>query len=345
MSTKKNLCPKLSTRNNRLDQSWFVYYYDAETGKRIRVYGDINRFKTVKGRTEAGNRIIATLTGVPVGDTLIDRIQAYLDQEKHRWRLKTYQTYKSKLQVFKDWSNGRDISAPLLTQFFQHLSETRQSSTRNWYIVFFKNMLKNIGEPSSIIDQVKKRKSSATPAAYFQKNQILRIKTYMEQHDPEVWFFCQWIYYCFVRPGELRLLKVEDVLLDDFKLRIPAEVSKNRTTQLVAIPVAFRGELAKLKDRSLTEYLFHCKNNPHKPYSINYFSNKHRQILKKLNISFQHKLYSWKHTGAVNAVKAGITVKELQVQLRHHSLEMVDIYLRQLGAWDLGDLENAFPGI
>lgn len=344
MSTKKNLCPKLSTRNNRLDQPWFVYYYDAQ-GKRVRVYGDINQHFTAEARTAAANKIINALTGSRLTLTAVDRIAAYIEQERHRWRNKTYQTYYSKLQVFREWAVDRDLSAAVLSDFFRHLSETRHSSTRNWYIVFFRTMLKAIGEPLDIIDQVEKRKSAATPAAYFQKNQIARIKKHLTAKDPELWFFCQWVYYCFVRPGELRLLKIEDVLLDDYKLRIPAAVSKNRATQLVTIPVQFRNDIKCLEERAPTEYIFHRPGQSNKPYSVNYFSEKHRQVLRELGFSSQHKLYSWKHTGAVNAVKAGVTVKELQVQLRHHSLEMVDKYLRQLGAWDLGDLENAFPGI
>lgn len=344
MSTKKNLFPKLSTRNNKLDQPWFVYYYDA-AGKRVRIYGDINQHATPEARHAAANKIIAALIGTPLTLTIIERIQTYIEGERHRWRKKTYQAYVSKLQVFQEWAAGRDVSAAVLTEFFRHLSETRHASTRNWYIVFFRIMLKAIGENLDIIDQVEKRKSSATPAAYFQKHQIARIKKHLEVKDPELWFFCQWIYYCFVRPGELRLLKVEDVLLDDFKLRIPAAVSKNRATQLVTIPVAFRPALVQLSERLEHEYIFHRPGKPNRPYSVNHFSEKHRTVLRELGFSSQHKLYSWKHTGAVNAVKAGVTVKELQVQLRHHSLEMVDKYLRQLGAWDLGDLENAFPGI
>ena len=56
-------------------------------------------------------------------------------------------------------------------------------------------------------------------------------------------------------------------------------------------------------------------------------------------------LYSWKHTGAVMAVKAGIHIKQLQIQLRHHSLDQVDQYLRDLGVSDLSDLARSFPGI
>jgi hypothetical protein len=80
-------------------------------------------------------------------------------------------------------------------------------------------------------------------------------------------------------------------------------------------------------------------------YNLNRMNKRHRKILTDLGFSTAHKLYSWKHTGAINAVLAGVTVKELQIQLRHASLEEVDKYLRQLGAFDLKALEDKFPGI
>jgi site-specific recombinase XerD len=42
-------------------------------------------------------------------------------------------------------------------------------------------------------------------------------------------------------------------------------------------------------------------------------------------------LYSWKHTGVVSAFQAGLNIKLIQELLRHHSLEMTDIYLKSLG--------------
>jgi hypothetical protein len=70
-----------------------------------------------------------------------------------------------------------------------------------------------------------------------------------------------------------------------------------------------------------------------------------RKVLNGLGFGNEYKLYSWKHTGAVASVRAGVGLKELQIQLRHHSLEEVDKYLRQLGVWDLANLEDRFPAI
>ena len=79
--------------------------------------------------------------------------------------------------------------------------------------------------------------------------------------------------------------------------------------------------------------------------ATSYFLSKFRKALKSLGFGTEYLLYSWKHTGAVACVRAGASLKELQIQLRHHSLEEVDKYIRQLGVNDLRDLEGRFPGI
>ena len=74
-------------------------------------------------------------------------------------------------------------------------------------------------------------------------------------------------------------------------------------------------------------------------------SNRHRKILRALGYSSEYKLYSWKHTGAVALAKAGVGLKAIQLQLRHHSLDQTDEYLRQLGVEDFEELIEQFPAI
>ena len=56
-----------------------------------------------------------------------------------------------------------------------------------------------------------------------------------------------------------------------------------------------------------------------------------RKLIKELNLGSDYTLYSWKHSGVVAAYNAGIDIKTIQNQCRHHSLEQTDIYLKSLG--------------
>jgi hypothetical protein len=137
---------------------------------------------------------------------------------------------------------------------------------------------------------------------------------------------------------------VSDVLLEDKKICIPADVSKNRKMQYVIIPEAFLDELMEeLIERNPSEYIL---GGDFSPKGREWLRRRHQNLLKKHHFDTKNfKLYSWKHTGAVMAVKNGIHIKQLQLQLRHHSLDQVNAYLRQMGIFDMGDFSSKMPKI
>ncbi len=229
--------------------------------------------------------------------------------------------------------------------FCRHLITHRSTGTYNDYMSILRKCLTAIGQGDLMTD-LKKVKSYATPAKYFQAYQVKRLKSAISDRDQELWLFVQFIYYCFIRPGtELRLLKVGDIHLDDKSIRVRGDISKNRKTEYVSIPAPFLPQLAHFTRLDPIEYIFPKPGDPTKPMGMNTMRRRHRMILREMGFTTEYKLYSWKHTGAVNYIKNGGNVKQLQIQLRHHSLDQVDQYLRQLGVHDIGHLRENFPEI
>ena len=117
----------------------------------------------------------------------------------------------------------------------------------------------------------------------------------------------------------------------------------------VSIPIPFEQELLKwnFQDYKANHYIFGKGGKPSATsWGSNYFSNKHREILLSLGYDTKrYKLYSWKNTGAINFIEAGGNLKELQMQMRHYSLDMTDKYLKGLGVMDSYNLRNNFPPI
>ncbi|MCB0706358.1 MAG: site-specific integrase [Saprospiraceae bacterium] len=326
-----------------LSKKWFVSHYLE--GKRKRVYGNINQGKTVEERRALAQIIIDDLNEVPPDITTIkEKCFNNLHARHGRWRKKTYQSYKSKLVNFWRWIGEREPTPELCKQFFNELGNTKHPTTHNDYLVMLRRLFKPIGQ-ESLFDGITRIKSKYTPARYFQEHQIKRIKNYVIERDPDLWFFIQFIYYCFIRPGELRLLRVGDIHFEERRILLRSEVSKNRMEQYVAIPAPFLPAIIHLKRLSPNQLIFPSSTDQTKPCGVNTYSGRHRKVLRALDFGSQYKLYSWKHTGAVMAVKAGIGVKALQLQLRHHSLDQVNEYLRQLGVGDLEQLEKKFPEI
>jgi integrase len=332
--------------NRDLSKKWYLIYYP--NGKRKRVYGKINSFSTFDARMVAAEALKKEIEREyqPPAATDAERLVQHLETKKGIWRKKTYQTYNSKLSIFLDYVGERPLTEDLVLSFFHQLAQKRHKITYNSYRQHLKQLCKGIGK-AGLFDQLEKLKASSTPARYFQKHQRTRLKEKISSVDPTLWMFCQCVYYLFLRPNsELRNMKAGDFEIDRARVRVRPEISKNGKHEFIAIPKAFHEELARYLYRfGPSDYIFPGTFDASKPIGVNTLPGRHRAILRELSFNSEYKLYSWKHTGAIACVEAGIHPKILQLQLRHSTLEMTDRYLRQLGIKDLGPIENLFPQI
>lgn len=341
MSTEKKIF-SLRPKSRSLVSRWYLEF--EIHGKRHRRFGNINRYETRAERLEAAEKLRTQLTIEFYNEVfpIRDRLYKIVEDQKSTLRKKTYQTYISKLDVFFEWLGSRGVVEENMLAFFSHLRDTRSANTYMKYLHLFNKLFKqeNVG---SFLKEVPILKPQPTSALYFQKYQVARLKKVIPEKYEDLWLCCQLLYYCFIRPGEQRQMKISDFLFDDWKIRMRGAITKNKKTQFITIPVPFRTEIEKLMERGPNEWLFPDWRDGTKPIGANTMNKRHRKILNELGFSVDHKLYSWKHTGAVACVKAGISLKELQIQLRHHSLKEVDEYLKQLGVYDLERLEADFP--
>ncbi|MFZ4705422.1 MAG: tyrosine-type recombinase/integrase [Bacteroidales bacterium] len=273
----------------------------------------------------------------------------------------TYQTYQSKFRIFLDWLKvtGRDQNdASTFLEadaklFINHLFEKRQigqTMVRQYIIILgqiFKMLVKKETIARNPFEEIKIRKVDKIPARYFNDTVLTRIKNEMKLKDTQLWMAVQFQYYCFIRPKELRFMRVSDLDLQGNSLTVRREVSKTNKTRVVVIPEQFKDYLESLKIDTYPKnyYLLSLEGTPGiKPVGKNYLWNHWTKIRTALNLSTDYKLYSFKHTGAVRLSKSA-SVKDIQMQLGHHSLDQVDQYLRQMKAIDSVDLRERFPGI
>jgi integrase len=327
-----------------LGKKWFVYYYEGT--KRVRVYGKINQERDADARRAAAEALIGKLKqkDLPTITVAEERVRAFLERNQGRWKQKTREQYSSIATVFFAHINGRAVSREAVAEFLAHIASSKHPTTYNKYRQKLKYLLVKAGL-GDLTQGTESLRATSTPARYFQRYQVQRLKSWMQEHDTELWLFCQFVYYCFVRPGELRWLRVGDILYDDAQIVVRAEISKNRKQQYVAIPDAFLPDLLGLMSRLPGALVFPGALDASKPVGINSMYRRHQKALDALGFGAGYTLYSWKHTGAVAAAKAGVSVKELQIQLRHHSLDMTDRYLRQMGVQDVVKLRSEFPGV
>jgi len=330
----------LRTFGNDLAKRWYFEY--QVDGKRRKKYGNLNQFSTVRERHAAAQQLLSKIVATPVRRSLRKTSEAWLETNAPRWRKKSYQSIKSKITVFFDWLGVRTLNTSALADFLAHITaQGRSNTTYNNYIRVLKLVDSECWKIPNLFDGIKKRRAEPVPAKYFTRSQINHLRTHFERDAPELLLFVQFVYYTFIRPGELRFLRWEDVALEERRIVVRAEISKNRKEQYVRVPDAFMPVLESAAVGTLpTDYVFGGEHHRRKDYH----SRQHQKLIRALRYDTRrYKLYSWKHTGVVAVAQAGVPIKQLQVQLRHHSLDQVDMYLRQLGIEDLANLERDFP--
>jgi integrase len=179
---------------------------------------------------------------------------------------------------------------------------------------------------------------------------IEKFKEQISKKDPQLWLASQFIFYCFIRPGtELRLMKIRWIDFSRKIITIPGEFSKNGKVQPIVVPGHFMKLLIEeyyLNKYDLDFYVFSLYGRPGEtPLGKNTLRNRFNSHRDNLGLSKDYKFYSWKHTGARAASDAGIPVKDIQMQMRHHSLDVTDKYLRKLKGFESEALKNRFPTI
>lgn len=183
--------------------------------------------------------------------------------------------------------------------------------------------------PFAGLSRLKEEKSALNRAFTEEERRLLMPSI---RRNAELYLCCQLMYYCFLRPNEIRMLQLEHVRLEDGLIVVPGAVSKNGKSEYVTIPMPLRDYLEGLGLERLPKkyYLLGLRA---KAFSRNVMSTRFRKLRDRLELSKDCTLYSWKHTGVVTAYRAGVDIKSLQRQCRHYSVAMTDAYLKSLGLY------------
>ena len=293
-------------------------------------------------------------------NTLSASVKKVSNERTEFLRRKSRLTYLSKVDCFLQWIEKKQISDILIGDFTQERAEDFLrflkkekevgDTTRNAYMLLMRSLWKTMQKQRIIDDnvweQIERLREERVGMLPFKPNQKQRLKNYFIEHDPELWLFVQFEYYCFIRPGELRNLTVGAIDLDEGTIFVEAKINKNKKSEYVIIPPPL---LRHLQEINITHYnpkyyVFSKGGTPgEEQYGYNTMYERHKKALRNLGYNARYSLYSWKHTGACDAIRAGVKIKELQIQLRHADLQTTDIYLRSIGIKDLDDLRDKFP--
>ncbi len=388
-NTKPFKLARLYNAKGDINSRWYIVFYvwDEKKNKQIRKKDyTLNKFNSLEERKayaqkrisdinnllKKGYYLKANLPNKAISKkeeasfqvhNIKEAFQKILEIKSKLFRKKTFQTAKSKVGIFIKFIQPKlylhQLTDQDLIKFSDYLLVERELSTqsRNDYLRILKSLLGEMVTRNWIMENpfqnYKKMrvKTSAKNKAYskIQQKQILDIA------DDQLKLTIQFIFYCFMRPNEIRLLQIKNINLKEKRIFIPGDVAKNNKGEYVTIPSHFLKNLSQLKLDSFDSehyligktsgYIFPRLVEPSDtPFSINKMGDRHRKVLKELEMSGgDYTLYGWKHTGVVSAYKAGVDIKSIQFQCRHYSLEMTDRYLKSLGLFKNNEVFEKMP--
>ena len=352
-----------------LSKRWYIVFYafDVQQQKLIRKrFYEVNDYPTEIDRRNYARRMIREInqllkdgyhmdvnkapsvaeTQEQLAYTLTGAIELALEIKKAAVRPSSYPSYKSCVKIFNTWAQQSKISSMDILNFdrlravyfddYLMVERSYNACTVNGHNSYLKSLFQLLVEREIIgqnpFKKIAKHKESASRRNLaYSKEQIETIKKIIKPKDPQLWLFIQFIYYCYLRPNEIRQLEHRYFNLEARKIFIPGSVSKNGKDGYVSIPENFYNMLNGSEVfNSRKQYVFHTKLED-KPFSKNVMTERFRKLIKPLNLGSDYTLYSWKHSGVVAAYNAGVDIKSIQNQCRHHSLEQTDVYLKSLG--------------
>ena len=345
---------------------WYVDFmvFNPATNKMQRKKYMLNRYKTayerkamaaemihnIMSRLKAGwNPFVTTYNPRYYTEfvKVLERYEAYVNIETNKGvlKMKTRHDYLSRLNQLQLYmkETGRDIQ--LINQFDtafaidfldyllydKDVSAKTRNNYRTWlsafgtWLVNRKYLEHNPIEPIHMIREQEKFRDALT------KNALEKLKTYISRESPSFYLACMMEYYTFIRPDELRYIKIGDIDITNQTVYIDATVSKNRKGQYVALNDAVLKIMIK---QNIFSYPSHCYLFGHdmipgeQQININQFRLEWGKVRKALHFPDSYQFYSLKDSGIRDLANAeGIVVA--RDQARHSDIAVTNKYLKR----------------
>lgn len=283
------------------------------------------------------------------------RIKCATDREHTRI------TYNSFRNIFVEWLEGQGwqhlpVSAMDRAKaniFMDHVLLERRtrdgaaisSRTYNNYIInmraLFYELVKREYLPENPFANMKPRKEEQKLRQPFEQEDSDKIAAYVYQHNRPVYLAILLISHCGMRISELRRLRARDIDLQRGLIVLGGDQTKNKERAFITIPTVALDSLkafglGKIPGNHLV-FGIGLKPHPKMPVGRNTISDRFREMLRAmvkiglLASADGYTAYSWKDTGALAMVRAGLDIVAIQRHLRHKSLATTQRYLQSLG--------------
>ncbi len=341
---------------------WYVEYKLNDVRKRD--YGQVNRIKDhdmrmmaiEKLKNNIMQKLVERTNSTPVLKAMKIRqaMGEVLTLKKLYTKRNTWRSTQTTINMFSKFMskshpdiNVTEITREHIKDFLNDcLKRKNAPRTRNNYLDALQNIF-NVMNDNGLISSNPCAKIPLIPSrsethVAFTEAQVKKIRKWLALHEPYTLFFAQFITYTFLRPIEIRQLKVSDIDCDNGKLTLSAADSKTKR-MVKNIPKSF---LRIIRARKIHKspahfYIFSLGDAPGvKPVNSHYFEKRFRRCKKRFGLSRLHTMYGLRHTYVSQMIRNGAKWHEVMKQTGHTTLAAFQKYIRSLGAEDPKDLSE-----
>ncbi|MCD8176700.1 MAG: site-specific integrase [Tannerellaceae bacterium] len=262
------------------------------------------------------------------------------------FRKDTFDSYCSYLRNLKLYNDSLrnpivyiyQLDMYFLNDFLDYIYIDRKNSpqTRDNYLGWlrsFAKFLKSKGYQKTIItDGIEAfgKRGQKKQRTVIETQDLDQLKSYLESHNKHYLLACYILFYCFVRPKEMSMIRLGDISLKNRTIFISGENSKNRKNAVVTLNKKVIELMLDLEifNNPSSYYLFSQKCMPgEERFSEKQFRDYwHHHIRKALKFPTEYKFYSLKDTGVTMMLQSGMASINVRDQARHSSILMTDIY-------------------
>lgn len=279
-------------------------------------------------------------------EAVIKRYTDYIkvSEGKKMLKSKTATDYRSRLAVFLSYLEESKVSIKYVYQFDKTVvvdfldyivfDKERSAKTRNnyrtWLSTFATWLVERQYISENYVEGIKMMKEQEKFRDNIKAEDLHKLKEYTRVACPSFYLACMMEYYTFIRPEELRHIKIGNISIKNQCITIPAEVSKNGKEQTVALNDTI---LKVMIDQGVfnyasSDYLFGKDVRPgREQIAVNRFRQEWCRVRKALNFPDTYQFYSLKDSGIRDLANAeGIVVA--RDQARHSDISVTNKYLK-----------------
>ena len=346
-------------------KQWYVdfFAYDPARGKMRRKKYMLDHYKNEQDRENVAAILIHNIfEKLKVGwnpfvnarktrqftefSTVLQRYHDYtvVAEQKGMLRAKTAGDYRSRLNQMKIYLQEVDTGIKYVYQFDRSfaidfldylildkdVSPKTRNNYRTWLSTFgtwLKDRLYIDDNPIDAIHMLNEEEKFRDPLT---AADLVRLRDYTKKYNPPFYLACMMEYYCFIRPDELRYVRIGDISIEDQTVYVHPEFAKNRKGQVVALNDNLLKIMIEQKvfDHPSNEFLFGHKlvPGPEKIY-VNQCRLEWAKVRKALGWPKSYQFYSLKDSGIRDLANAeGIVVA--RDQARHSDVSVTNKYLK-----------------